>query len=133
MAEETYSDEPTRAAPPQATVPPSTVIVTDRPESGGSAGWFVAFAVLLAVLVAIWAFTGFGQGAKDSDLMKDNALTTAADKVGDAADKVGDAAGKVGDQAADTAHSAAQTADKAADSTVTVTTGSSDDDAGSGD
>jgi len=80
----------------------------------------------------MWAFAGFGQGERDGDPMKDNALTTAADKVGDAADKVGDAAGKVGDQAADTAHSAAQTADKAADSTVTVTTGSSDD-SGSGD
>jgi hypothetical protein len=127
MAEQRIPDEPVRTQP-AATAPPSTVIVTDRPDSGGGAGWFVAIAVLLAVLVAIWAFAG----SRNSDVMSDNALTTAADKVGNAADKVGDAAGKVGDQAADTAHSAAQTADKAADSTVTVTTGTSDD-SGSGD
>ena len=120
MAEQVYSEEPV-VARPQAAVPPSTVVVTDRPRSSG-VGWIAAIVILLAILVAIWAFIGIGQGNRDSDLAKDNALTQAADKVGNAADKVGAAAGKVGSSVESGAKSAA---DKASDTAVTVTTGSS--------
>lgn len=120
MVDQPYTEEPVRTEPQTAVVPPSTVIVTERPRSGG-AGWIAAVVILLAILVAIWALVGLGQGKRDSDLMKDNALTQAADKVGTAADKVGDAAGKVGSSVESGARSAA---DKASD-TVTVTTGSS--------
>jgi len=75
----------------------------------------------LIVLVAIWAFTSFRSGESDASITKDNAVTQAADKVGNAADKLGDAASSVGTAAKDTATKAADSA-----KSVTVPTGSSD-------
>lgn len=80
----------------------TTVINGDGERRGGGTTWFVLFAVLLAVLVGIWAFTQMG----GAEMAKDDAIADAADSVGAAADQVGDAAQDAGaavEEAADNA------------------------------
>ncbi|MBD3728123.1 MAG: hypothetical protein IE933_00275 [Sphingomonadales bacterium] len=71
----------------------TTIIHDGGDRRGGISGWFVMFAVLLAVLVGVWAFTSMG----GAEMAKDNAIADAADNVGAAANKVGDAAQDVAD------------------------------------
>jgi hypothetical protein len=62
-------------------------VTSDEPRSGGS-GWVIAIVLVLAVIVGVWAFTQMG----GAEVAKDEAITNAANDVGDAAQSVGDAA-----------------------------------------
>lgn len=107
-----------QAETPEGNTHTSTTIITDRPDpDSGISIWFVMFAVLLAVLVAIWAFSSMGTDTPAEDPMDAAAeqLNAAAGAVGDAAEEVGDAAGEVGDAAGDVRDAAGDAAATAAD------------------
>jgi hypothetical protein len=103
-----------RAETPEGNTHTSTTIITDRPDpDSGISIWFVMFAVLLAVLVAIWAFSSMG-----SDTPVEDPMDQAADELNQAAGAVGEAAGEVRDAASDVGQAASDTVDDAADATV---------------
>lgn len=108
-----------RADTPEGHTHTSTTIITDRPDpDSGISVWFVMFAVLLAVLIGIWAFVSMGNTETAETDVLDSAgaeLSAAADAVGDAAADVGDAAGDVGAAAGDVRDAAADTANDVAD------------------
>jgi NADPH-dependent curcumin reductase CurA len=66
----------------------TTVISDGEPRSGGGSKWAMVLVVLVLGVLAIWAFTQFGE----SEAAKDNAIAGAANEVGEAAGQVGDAA-----------------------------------------
>lgn len=70
-----------------------TIVIEEPPRASGLSGWFVLFLVLLAVVVAVWAFTQLGAG----QAARDQAIAEAADEVGQAAQQVGDAAQSAGE------------------------------------
>ncbi|WP_454599224.1 hypothetical protein [Qipengyuania sp. SM2507] len=67
-------------------------VITDEKRSGGS-GWLIVLIVLLAIGVAVWFFTQ----QNESEIARDNAVTGAANEIGEAANQVGDAAQQTGD------------------------------------
>ena len=65
-----------------------TVVTDGEPARGGGSGWLIGLVLLIAVIAAIWFFSGMS----NSEAAKDNAVANAATEVGDAAQQVGDAA-----------------------------------------
>lgn len=80
MADEIYTTRDAR-------IPHETTIIHER-SSSGAGGWLVAIVLVLALILGIWFF---GQ-ANDSRIARDNAITNAANNVGEAAKDVGAAA-----------------------------------------
>ena len=83
MAEERITEVQT----PDGRTQTHTTVVHDE-RRGSGATWLIVLLALLALLVAIWAFSSFGE----AEVAKDNAIAGAATEVGEAADQVGDAA-----------------------------------------
>ncbi|RIA45620.1 hypothetical protein DFR49_0142 [Hephaestia caeni] len=79
---ETRTTEPADTPPAQ---PTHTTVIERR---GGGGGMLIGLAVLIVVLVG--AYFLFNQSRNDN--LQTEAVTTAADKVGDAAKQVGDSA-----------------------------------------
>jgi hypothetical protein len=104
-----------RAETPEGNTHTSTTIITDRPDpDSGISVWFVMFAVLLAVLIGIWAFASMnGQEVAPEDPIgqASEQLNAAAGAVGEAAEDVSDAAGDVGEAAEDVGAAAADSAE----------------------
>lgn len=73
----------------------STTIVHETRRSGGGAGWAIAVLLLVALIAGFWLFN---QSSR-SEIAKDNAITSAATKVGNAAESVGEAAKDAADGA----------------------------------
>jgi len=71
---------------------PQTIVV----ERGGFGTILIGLALLIAVVVGAW----FLLSANHNDLKKTNAITSAADKIGDSADKVGESAEKTANRIA---------------------------------
>lgn len=118
-----------QAETPEGNTHTSTTIITDRPDpDSGISIWFVMFAVLLAVLVAIWAFSSMGTDTPAEDPMDAAAeqLNAAAGAVGDAAEEVGDAAGDVRDAAGDAAATAADNVEATVEDTQDTMSGSTE-------
>lgn len=63
-------------------------VVTDGDRRGGGSGWVIALVLIVALIAAIWFFSGMS----NSEAAKDNAIADAASNVGNAAQQVGDAA-----------------------------------------
>lgn len=63
-------------------------VVTDGERRGGGSGWLIALVLIVALIAAIWFFSGMS----NSEAAKDNAIADAASDVGNAAEQVGDAA-----------------------------------------
>ena len=63
-------------------------VVTDGERRGGGSGWVIALALIVALIAAIWFFSGMS----NSEAAKDNAIADAASDVGNAAEQVGNAA-----------------------------------------
>jgi|GEM_PF-5536184 len=74
-------------------IPRETTIIHER---GSGAGWVVALALVLALILGIWYFGNL----HDSRVSRDNAITSAANSVSDAAHDVGNSARKAADDAA---------------------------------
>jgi hypothetical protein len=72
---------------------PQTTVVVQR---GGFGTILIGLALLVAVMIGAW----FLLSEKHSDLRKNDAIATAADKIGDSADKVGDSAEKAANKIA---------------------------------
>ena len=68
-----------------------TTVVRDGGGSGNT--WLIALLALVAIGLAIWAFSAFGT----AEVAKDNAVAGAAEEVGQAAEQIGDAAQEVGE------------------------------------
>ncbi|MXO64649.1 hypothetical protein [Altericroceibacterium endophyticum] len=79
----------TKVETPDGETHTETTIITERdqPRSRMSV-WFVMFVVVVAVIVALWAFNKMGT----AEVAKDNAIAGAADDVGAAAGQIGNAA-----------------------------------------
>lgn len=75
-------------------IPRETTIIHER--SGAGAGWVVALALVLALILGIWYFGS----VHNSQVSRDNAITSAANSVSDAARDVGSSARKAADDAA---------------------------------
>ena len=84
MAEERITEVET----PSGDTHTTHTVVTDGERRGGGSGWLIALVLLIAVIAAIWFFSGMS----NSEAAKDNAVANAASEVGDAAQQVGDAA-----------------------------------------
>ena len=65
-----------------------TVVTDGEPRRGGGSGWVIALVLIVALIAAIWFFSGMS----GSEAAKDNAIADAANDVGAAAQQVGDAA-----------------------------------------
>lgn len=65
-----------------------TVVTDGDRRSGGGSGWLIALVLIVALIAAIWFFSGMS----NSEAAKDNAIADAASDVGAAAEQVGDAA-----------------------------------------
>ncbi|QDM39830.1 hypothetical protein [Altererythrobacter sp. TH136] len=63
-------------------------VVTDGERRGGGSGWVIALVLIVALIAAIWFFSGMS----NSESAKDNAIADAASDVGNAAEQVGNAA-----------------------------------------
>ncbi|HEX8058584.1 MAG TPA: hypothetical protein VF481_18095 [Novosphingobium sp.] len=63
-------------------------IIVETPSRGGGSGWVIAFVLIVALIVGVVFFTQMS----GSQTAKDNAITNAAQDVGQAAQKAGDAA-----------------------------------------
>ena len=74
-------------------IPRETTIIH---EHSGGAGWVVALALVLALILGIWYFGS----VHNSQVSRDNAITSAANSVSDAAKDVGTSARKAADDAA---------------------------------
>ena len=70
-----------------------TVVSDDRSRSGGGAGWVIGLLVLIALVAGIWFLTQ----TSGAEIAKDNAMTNAANEVGEAAGQVGEAAQNAGE------------------------------------
>lgn len=79
----------------------TTIIRETR--SGGGAGWVIAIILVVALVAGIWLFNRYSS----SETAKNNAITAAAQNVGNSARDVGDAARDVGDAAQGAAKDAA--------------------------
>ncbi|TCM21448.1 hypothetical protein EDF56_101112 [Novosphingobium sp. PhB165] len=66
----------------------TTTVIHERSTSSSATGILLAFALLLAVVGALYLFSRLNQ----SETTRDDAVTQAAHDVGQAANKVGDAA-----------------------------------------
>jgi len=90
MAEEIHTTRETH--------PGDTTIIRETRTSSGGGGWAIAIVLFVALVAGIWFFTQNNA----SEAAKDNAITSAANNVGEAARDVGsaakDAADKVGNQ-----------------------------------
>ena len=84
MAEERITEVET----PSGDTHTTHTVVTDGDRRGGGSGWLIALVLLIAIIAAIWFFSGMS----NSEAAKDNAVANAATEVGDAAQQVGDAA-----------------------------------------
>jgi hypothetical protein len=85
MAEERI----TEVQSPDGNTHTHTTVVTDGARSGSGGGIFlIALLIIVAIVVAVWAFNKYGGAEAD----KDNAIANAAYQVGDAAQKAGNAA-----------------------------------------
>ena len=62
--------------------------IVEVPRSGGGSGWVIAAVLIVALVIGIVIFTQMS-GSQNA---KDNAITNAANQVGDAASQVGNAA-----------------------------------------
>lgn len=74
------------------------IVEVERP-SGGTPGWLILVAAIVAIVVGGLLLTNM----TDSDARKDNAIAEAAHEVGKAASKAGDAARDAADKAGDKA------------------------------
>lgn len=63
-------------------------IIVETPSRGGGSGWVIAFVLIVALIVGVVFFTQMS----GSQTAKDNAITNAAQDVGQAAQKAGNAA-----------------------------------------
>ena len=88
MADEVYTTRETH--------PGDTTIIHETRSSGGGAGWVIAVILILALVAGVWFFTQ----SNNSQSVRDNAITNAANKVGAAAQDVGEAAKDAADNAA---------------------------------
>lgn len=89
MADDIYTTRETRPGD-------TTVIHETRTSSGGGAGWAIVIVLIVALIAGIWFFSQTNQ----SQTVRDNAITNAANNVGAAAQDVGDAAKDAADNAA---------------------------------
>jgi uncharacterized protein HemX len=71
----------------ETTRPGDTTIIRETRTSGGG-GWAIAIVLVVALIAGIWFFTQ----SNSSEVAKDNAITNAANNVGEAARDVGAAA-----------------------------------------
>jgi hypothetical protein len=65
-----------------------TVVTDGDTRRSGGSGWVIALVLIVALVAAIWFFSGMS----NSEAAKDNAIANAASDVGNAAQNVGDAA-----------------------------------------
>jgi hypothetical protein len=84
MAEERITEVETPTGDTHTT---HTIVTDGAPRSGGGSGWLIALVLIVAVIAAIWFFSGMS----NSESAKDNAIANAADNVGAAAEKAGNA------------------------------------------
>jgi uncharacterized protein HemX len=71
----------------ETTRPGDTTIIRET-RTGGGGGWAIAIVLVLALIAGIWFFSR----TSSSEAAKDNAITNAANNVGEAARDVGAAA-----------------------------------------
>jgi hypothetical protein len=65
-----------------------TVVTDGDTRRSGGSGWVIALVLIVALVAAIWFFSGMS----NSEAAKDSAIANAASDVGNAAQNVGDAA-----------------------------------------
>lgn len=63
-------------------------VIVETPKRGGGSGWVIALVLIVALIVGVVFFTQMSE----SETAKDNAISNAAQDVGQAAQNVGDAA-----------------------------------------
>ena len=93
MAEERITETRT----PDGNTHTTHTVVTDEPRRTGGSGWVLAIILLVAAIAAIVIFTQMG----GAEVAKDEAITDAANQVGEAAGQVGDAAQEAGEAVGD--------------------------------
>lgn len=71
-------------------------VIVETPSRGSGAGWVIAIVLIVALIAGVYFFSQMSS----SQTAKDNAVTNAAQDVGQAARNVGDAAKDVGNDAA---------------------------------
>lgn len=74
-------------------------VVVETPSRGGGSGWVIALVLIVALIVGIVFFTQMS----GTETAKNNAISNAADNVGEAAKNVGSAAQNAGQAARDAA------------------------------